>query len=50
MALKKIQKQSNNKWPSKALGYRTPQQYIKWIRELKPEDRPVKLVKVIQKK
>lgn len=50
MALKKIQKQSNNKWPSKALGYRTPQQYIKWIRELKSEDRPVKLVKAIQKK
>lgn len=49
-ALKEIQKQSNNKWPSKTLGYRTPQQYIKWVGELKPEDRPVKLMKVIQKK
>lgn len=48
-ALKQIQKQSNNKWPSKTLNYRTPQQYTNWVRELKLKDRPVKLVKVIQK-
>ena len=49
-ALKKIQKQNNNKWPSKILGYSTPQQYIKWVGTLKPEERPVKIVKETHKK
>ena len=47
-ALKQIQKQSNSIWPSKALGYRTPQEYAKWVKGLKIEGRPVKMVKVIQ--
>ncbi len=47
-ALKQIQKQSNNIWPSKKLGYRTPQQYASWIEKLKPEERPIMLVKEVQ--
>jgi len=47
-ALKQIKDQSNNVWPSKKLGYRTPLQYASWTNMLKPEERPVKTVKVIQ--
>lgn len=47
-ALKQIQKQSNNIWPSKKLGYRTPRQYADWTKMLKPEERPVITVKSIQ--
>lgn len=46
--LKQIKDQSNNIWPSKKLGYRTPVQYANWIKMLKPEERPIKTVKVIQ--
>jgi len=47
-ALKQIKEQSNNTWPSKKLGYKTPLQYANWTKMLKPEERPVKTVKVIQ--
>lgn len=47
-ALKQIQEQSNNIWPSQKLGYRTPQQYASWIEKLKPEERPIMLVKEVQ--
>jgi len=46
--LKQIQKQNNSIWPSKELGYRKPQEYATWVKGLKIEDRPVKMVKVIQ--
>ena len=46
--LKQIQKQINQEWPSKRLGYRTPQQYARWIEKLKPNERPIKSVKIIQ--
>jgi putative transposase len=47
-ALAKIQYQVNEVWPSKTLGYRTPKEFAQWIGELKPEDRPVKLVKEVE--
>lgn len=45
--LAKIQYQANEVWPSKALGYRTPKEFAQWIGELKPEDRPIKLIKEV---
>jgi len=46
--LKQVQKEANSLWPSKTLGYRTPEQYANWIRQLDVKDRPVKLVKTVQ--
>ena len=45
--LKKIKKQVNEVWPSKTLGYKTPQQFAQWTRELKEIDRPIKKVKIV---
>ena len=47
-ALRQIQKQSNNVWPSKTLGYRTPKQFANWVEKLSLEDRSIKLIKTIQ--
>lgn len=46
--LRKIKYQANELWPSKTLGYKTPKQYARWIREMKGEDRPVKKVKKVE--
>jgi transposase InsO family protein len=46
--LNKIKLQVNEVWPSKTLGYRTPKQYAKWIREISKGDRPSKTVKIVQ--
>lgn len=46
--LKQIQKDANSLWPSKSLGYKTPEQYANWIRQLEVKDRPVKIVKIVQ--
>jgi len=46
--LKKIKHEINEVWPSKTLGYKTPKQYAKMIRELDEKDRPVKKVKIVQ--
>ena len=49
-ALKQIQKDINTLWPSRVLGNRTPVEYSNYIRELAPSDRPVKTIKIVQKK
>ncbi len=46
--LKKVKHEINEVWPSKTLGYRTPKQYAKLVRELDEKDRPVKKVKIVQ--
>lgn len=47
--LKKIQKQINEDWPSKILGYKTPKKYAEMVRSLKYKDRPIKLIKKFSK-
>lgn len=47
--LKQIKHQANNTWPSKTLGYKTPKEYAKWIREMNEVERPVKTVKIVDK-
>jgi transposase InsO family protein len=45
--LAKIKHQVNAVWPSKVLGYRTPKEFAQWTRELRMNERPVKLVKTV---
>ena len=45
--LSKIKHQANETWPSKTLGYKTPKEYAKWIRDTKVEERPIKTVKEV---
>lgn len=46
--LKKIKHQMNEVWPSKTLGYKTPHQFVQWIREKKEIDRPIRTVKIVK--
>lgn len=46
--LKKIKYQVNEVWPSKTLGYKTPKQFAKHIREIDVKDRPVKTIKIVK--
>jgi len=45
--LKRIQKESNEIWPSKTLGYKTPKQYAELTREMNDKDRPKKTIKIV---
>jgi IS30 family transposase len=45
--LTKIKHQINEVWPSGVLGYRTPEQFAQWTRELKTSERPLKLIKTV---
>jgi transposase InsO family protein len=45
--LTKIKHQINEVWPSRVLGYRTPEQFAQWTRELKTSERPLKLIKTV---
>ncbi len=45
--LKHIQKESNEIWPSKTLGYKTPKQYAELTREMNDKDRPKKTIKIV---
>jgi len=45
--LKRIQKESNEVWPSKTLGYKTPKQYAEITREMNDKDRPKKTIKIV---
>ncbi len=47
--LKRIQKESNEIWPSKTLGYKTPKQYAEITREMNDEERPKKIIKIVHK-
>jgi hypothetical protein len=46
--LKRIQKESNEIWPSKTLGYKTPKQYAELTREMNDKDRPKKTIKIVR--
>jgi hypothetical protein len=46
--LKRIKHQINDVWPSKTLGYKTPKQFMQWIREKKKTDRPIRTVKIVK--
>ena len=46
--LKQVKYQINNVWPSKTLGYKTPNEYAQWIRTINRTDRPVKIVKTVE--
>jgi transposase InsO family protein len=46
--LNAIKQQINEVWPSATLGYRTPKQYAKWTREMSKDERPQKVVKIVQ--
>ena len=47
--LKQIKYQINNIWPSKTLGYKTPKEYALWIREMNKTERPIKIVKIVDR-
>ncbi len=47
--LRRIQRESNEIWPSKTLGYKTPKQYAKLTREMSDKDRPRKTIKIVHK-
>jgi len=47
-ALKRIQKESNEIWPSKTLGYKTPKQYAELARKMNDKDRPKKTIKIVR--
>lgn len=49
IVLKKIKDDINKVWPSKELGYRTPQQYLAHIHSLPKSKRPIKPVKIVEK-
>jgi len=46
--LSKIKKQINEVWPSKTLGYKTPQEYARKMLQVKEVDRPIKMVTEIK--
>ena len=46
--LNEIKYQTNEVWPSKTLGYKTPKKYAEWVRTLSSNDRPVKSVEKVQ--
>jgi putative transposase len=48
VVLTKIKKQINEVWPSKTLGYRTPKEYAKTLKQMNLNDRPVKEVKEVK--
>ena len=45
--LRRIKYQINEVWPSKSLGYVTPKKFSQWIQTIKPEERPVKTIKIV---
>ncbi len=45
--LRRIQEESNEIWPSKTLGYKTPKQYATLTREMSDKDRPKKTIKIV---
>lgn len=46
--LSKIKHQVNEVWPSKTLGYKTPKEYVTWIRNMNIKERPGKTVKEVK--
>lgn len=46
--LKRVQKDHNQLWPSARLGYKTPEQYSKWINQLSLNQRPIMRIKEIE--
>jgi transposase InsO family protein len=47
--LRKIKQEVNQDWPSQKLGYLTPRAYAQKLRSMKRIDRPVKIVKEVEK-
>lgn len=46
--LKKIKNEINQVWPSKVLGYKTPECYAAYVKTIPKAKRPLKIIKIVE--